>query len=97
MTDATAPAAEPSGLRAKKMSLMEQDDRTKRRNAAEKRFQFYGLTAITVGVLALLMLMISILSNGLSAFSQTFVTFEVTLTPEQIAEAEASVEKTSKY
>ena len=97
MTDATAPAAEPSGLRAKKMSLMEQDDRTKRRNAAEKRFQFYGLTAITVGVLALLMLMISILSNGLSAFSQTFVTFEVTLTPEQIADAEASVVKTSKY
>ncbi|MBM7066785.1 phosphate ABC transporter permease PstA [Actibacterium sp. 188UL27-1] len=97
MSDATAPATGPAGVRVKKMSLLEQDDRTKRRNAAEKRFQFYGLTAITVGVLALAMLLISILSNGLSAFSQSFVTFEVTLTQEQIADAEASVVKTSKY
>ena len=60
-------------------SLLTQDARTKARNAAERRFRAYGLSAIIVALLALVWLLISIFSAGLPAFRQTFVTFPVTL------------------
>ena len=60
-------------------SLLTQDPRTKARNAAEKRFRAYGLTAITLALLALVWLLVSIFGNGLPAFRQTFLTFPVTL------------------
>ncbi|MBL9057924.1 MAG: phosphate ABC transporter permease PstA [Rhodobacteraceae bacterium] len=60
-------------------SLLTQDPRTKARNAAERRFRGYGLTAIVVALLALVWLLISIFSAGLPAFRQTFLTFPVTL------------------
>ena len=60
-------------------SLFAQDPRTKQRNAAEKRFRAYGLSAIVVALLALVWLLISIFGNGLPAFRQTFLTFPVTL------------------
>ena len=60
-------------------SLLVQDPRTKARNATEKRFRFYGLSAIVVALLALVWLLISIFSNGLPAFKQTFITLPVTL------------------
>ena len=93
MTDATAaaPAARPA------RSLLGEDRAMKRRNAAEKRFRAYGLTAIGVGVLALVILLTSVLSNGLSAFRQTFISMPMTVTAEQIEEAEASLLKTSSY
>ena len=93
MTDATAaaPAARPA------RSLLDEDRAMKRRNAAEKRFRAYGLTAIGVGVLALVILLTSVLSNGLSAFRQTFISMPMTVTAEQIEEAEASLLKTSSY
>ena len=81
MTDATAPAAIPG---RKGQSLLSEDARTKRRNAAERRFRIYGLTAIIVGVTALVILMISILSNGLSSFQQTYVTLIVALEEERL-------------
>lgn len=65
----------------KRVSLFAQDTRTKQRNAAEKRFRTYGLTAITVALLALVWLLISIFSNGSPAFRQTFLDFPVTLDP----------------
>ena len=74
MTDATA-----SGLPAAKGSLLAQDKRTKRRNAAEARFRAYGLGAIAIGLLALVILVTSILGNGLSAFTQTRIDLQVTL------------------
>ncbi len=78
MTDATSngPTA-----RAKKEhgSLLVQDALTKRRNASERRFRAYGLTAIGIGVAALILLLTSILSQGLPAFQQTFVTLDVVL------------------
>ena len=93
MTDAAAaaPAARPA------RSLLDEDRAMKRRNAAEKRFRAYGLTAIGVGVLALVILLTSVLSNGLSAFRQTFISMPMTVTAEQIEEAEASLLKTSSY
>ncbi len=60
-------------------SLFAQDKRTRARNATEKRFRAYGLTAIVLALLALLWLLISIFGNGLPAFKQTFLTFPVTL------------------
>ncbi|MBT8456768.1 MAG: DUF3333 domain-containing protein, partial [Alphaproteobacteria bacterium] len=77
MTDAAAPVAVPSAPR--KGSLLTQDDRTKKRNAAEARFKMYGLIAVMLGLLALVILVTSILINGSSAFQQTFVTLEVEL------------------
>ena len=59
--------------------LFTQDPLTRARNAAEKRFRSYGLTAIILALLALVWLLISIFGNGLPAFRQTFLTFPVTL------------------
>ena len=63
-------------------SLFTTDARTKRRNAAEKRFRVYGIAAVTFGVLALVVLLSSILGSGLGAFRQTFLTMEITLSAE---------------
>jgi phosphate transport system permease protein len=63
---------------------LELDERTRRRNASEKRFRYYGIAAIVVAMLALLGLMTSILSNGNSAFKQTFITLEVYLDPAKL-------------
>lgn len=60
-------------------SLYVQTDRVKKRNAAEKRFRYYGLAAISVGLLALVILVTSIVSNGAGAFRQTFITLNVEL------------------
>lgn len=60
-------------------SLFERDARTERRNGAERRFRAMGLTAIVLAVLALLWLLVAILSAGLPAFRQTFLTIPVTL------------------
>ena len=61
-------------------SLLSVDPLTKKRNAAEKRFRFYGLAAITVALVALVLLLVSILSAGLPAYRQAFLTFPVELT-----------------
>lgn len=76
MTDASLPngnAAPKSG------SLHEIDARTKKRNAAEKRFRMYGVAAIATGIIFLLVLLFAILSNGLGAFQQTFISVPVYL------------------
>ncbi|HEX5935619.1 MAG TPA: phosphate ABC transporter permease PstA [Pseudorhizobium sp.] len=73
MTDAVA--ATP------RKATMAGDARTRRRNAAERRFRMWGLLAVTLGVLALVGLLASILSNGLSSFRQTYVTMDIYLDP----------------
>ena len=78
MTDATDPAGTVAPA---KHSLLVHGDRTRARNAAEKRFRTYGLIAIIVGVLALVLLVSSILSRGLPAFSQTFIKADIFLDP----------------
>ncbi len=84
-------------MTGKKSSLLELDARTKKRNAAEKRFQYFGIGAVTVGLLFLIVLLTTIVSNGTRAFTQTFVTFELVLDTAEIEAAEASFVKTSKY
>ncbi|MEM6482359.1 MAG: phosphate ABC transporter permease PstA [Pseudomonadota bacterium] len=80
MTDATL---NNSGAgRASNGSLTALDERTKRRNRAEARFKAYGIAAISAGLFFLCVLLVSIVSSGLSAFQQTFIEVEVFLDPE---------------
>lgn len=69
---------------SRKGSLLDLDGRTRKRNAAEKRFRLYGLLAVGFGVLALVALVSAILSQGLPAFKQTFLTIKVELLEEQL-------------
>ncbi len=73
-----------SDMASKKSSLLVADARTQKRNKAEARFRAYGLAAVGVGLLFLVILLTTIISNGSSAFKQTFVTVEVFLDPAKI-------------
>jgi phosphate transport system permease protein len=83
MTDAAAPAS-AGRSRAGQGSLIQQDARTARRNAAEKRFRVYGMVAVGIGILMLALLLTSILSNGLSAFRQTTIQLPVELVEDRV-------------
>lgn len=65
-------------------SLVELTPRTKARNAAETRFKAYGIIAILVGILFLVTLLTSIVSNGIGAFQQTFLTVNVELLEDKL-------------
>ncbi|KLN60930.1 phosphate ABC transporter permease [Kiloniella spongiae] len=56
----------------------------KRRNAAEKRFRFYGLAAVMTAVLVLCLLLTSIISKGYTAFQQTYILVDIRLDAESI-------------
>ena len=60
-------------------SLFNVSDKTKNRNAAERRFRIYGILAILIGLLMLLVLASTIILRGTSAFQQTFITLNVDL------------------
>ena len=75
MTDAT----QSGPTRTKGKSILAVDARTKKRNAAEARFKGYGIAAIGVSLFFLVSLLVTIISNGLPAFTQTFVNLEITL------------------
>ena len=60
-------------------SLLRQDARTIRRNRAETRFKAYGVAAISVGLLMLVILLVTIIGRGAGAFQQTFLTLDVQL------------------
>ncbi len=76
MTDATQ-----AGSMVPAKSIISVDDRTKKRHAAEKRFQAYGIAAIATGVFFLIFLLGSILFNGVTAFQQTFIQVPIYLNP----------------
>ncbi|MGB5251001.1 MAG: phosphate ABC transporter permease PstA [Gammaproteobacteria bacterium] len=56
----------------------------RKRYRAERRFRAYGLISVILGLSFLLLLLISIVGNGYSAFQQTRATFDVFLDPEVI-------------
>lgn len=76
MTDASVslPAARP-----RQGSLLAQDARTRRRNAAETRFRLYGLFAIILSLSVLAIMLFTIFRDGSSAFRQATLSFPVTL------------------
>jgi phosphate transport system permease protein len=82
MTVTTIPAAASRGK-----SLLTVDDRTRRRNAAERRFRLMGKIGVLIGILALVGLLTSIFSNGLSSFQQTFITLNIHLDPARLDKA----------
>ena len=61
------------------IGLLAADARTRRRNAAERRFRFYAAAALAISVLSLVLLLASVLGNGVGAFRQTFITLPVAL------------------
>ena len=52
-----------------------------KRRAAEKRFRFYGLISIVIGLVFLVVLFASIISKGYSAFTYTYVGLDVAFDP----------------
>ncbi|SLN16037.1 phosphate ABC transporter permease PstA [Pseudooctadecabacter jejudonensis] len=80
-----------------KTSLLTVDARTRKRNAAEKRFKAYGIVAIAIGLLFLVVLLTSILRSGLPAFTTTVVALEATITQEDVDAAEGQLLKTAAY
>ena len=66
-------------MTATTQSLFVRDDRTRRRNAAEARFRAYGLGAIAIAMLALVLLLSSVVVNGVGAFRQTYITLDIAL------------------
>ena len=79
----TETSASPEAL-PRRRSLLVEDQRTRRRNAAEARFRLLGKIAVAIGMLALVGLLVSILSSGLSSFRQTYVTLDVYLDPAKL-------------
>jgi phosphate transport system permease protein len=72
MTDAVihSPAAPASAASPRDIGI-------RGRRAAEARFRFYGLAAIVIGIAFLVMLLVSIVSKGYTAFFQTMITVPV--------------------
>ena len=66
-------------MKINKTSLSSISSLSQKRNAAEKRFRLYGLIGISIGLLMLVVLIGTILSKGLNAFQQTFITLEIEL------------------
>ncbi|MGO1119452.1 phosphate ABC transporter permease PstA [Rhodovibrionaceae bacterium A322] len=58
--------------------------RINKRYAAERRFRFYGLAAIGVAIAMLCVLLGSITYSSLPAFSQNYISVDVTLDPQEI-------------
>jgi len=78
MSDATLDGVPPQ------TSLLVPDARTRKRNAAEARFRAYGLGAIVISVIMLVILVITILTGGLGAFRQTYLELPVALDAAQL-------------
>lgn len=94
MTDATL---NPSADAPRKGSLHAQDARTTRRNRAEARFKAYGITAIVIGLLFLVVLVTSIIRSGAPAFTHTVVKVDFSISQAQLDEAEGQLFKTKAY
>jgi phosphate transport system permease protein len=84
MTDAITGDLAATPGRKPKSSLLAQDALTRRRNASEARFKYYGIAAICVSLLTLAIMLYTIFSDGIGAFQQAKLTFPVTLDAERL-------------
>ncbi|QFQ87212.1 phosphate ABC transporter permease PstA [Paracoccus kondratievae] len=82
MSDATIEGA-PRATQPKS-SLLVADPHTRRRHAAEARFRAYGLGAIVISMVMLVVLLFTILTGGIGAFRQTYLEIPVTLEDAQL-------------
>jgi phosphate transport system permease protein len=82
MTDISASPATPQRKARASASLLAPSDDMRRRNAAETRFRWYGIAAITIALVTLAVMLFTILRDGVSAFTQAQFSFPVELTAE---------------
>mgnify|MGYP000450729083 CR=1 FL=1 len=83
MTDIPASAAHPAlGFHTSEAAQA----RLRKRYRAEGRFKIYGIVAILIGLAVLATLLVSIVSQGYTAFVQTTLTLDVYVDPEQVNE-----------
>ena len=83
MSDASAARTARTGLPRKNINEVVSAG-IGRRYAAERRFRAYGLAAIGFAIFALATLIVTIVGTGYSAFTQTMLELEVTLSPQDI-------------
>jgi len=81
MSEAVVSGLELAGRR-EKSSILTQDTLTKKRNASEARFRYYGLFAIFVSLAMLAIMLYTIIHDGYSSFVQAKLTFPITLSAE---------------
>ena len=74
----------PSDLPHKSESLLVPSTLMRRRNAAETRFKAYGIAAIVISLATLGIMLFTIFSDGVSAFSQATLRFPVTMDAETL-------------
>lgn len=79
MTDAASPVAVPAPGHRPGGSLFQQDRLMRRRNAAESRFRYYGMAAISISLITLAIMLFTIFRDGAGAFQQARLSFPVTL------------------
>lgn len=80
-----------------KTSLYALSPHVKKRNAKEARFKAIGVGAILIGLAFLVILVTQIVGNGATAFQQTRIDVELTVSQDEFDSAEKSSLKTSKY
>ena len=68
----------------------------KKRNRAEKRFQWAGRLSIVFGIACVLFLFTDIISKGTGAFTQTYVDLEITFDQDELGLTPQSTEKEIK-
>ncbi len=61
----------------------------KKRYRAEKRFRFFGVLSIVVGLVALTVLFVEIFGNGVGGFRQTYIALDITYDSEVIEVTDA--------
>jgi phosphate transport system permease protein len=74
----------PEAVAGARPSLFSASDHMRRRKSAEARFKVYGAAAVIVGLLFLVSLLTSIISNGAPAFRQTEIDLTMTLDQERV-------------
>ncbi len=73
------------------MSVAERvEKKLAKRYRAEKRFRFFGMVSVSIGILALIGLFVQIISNGAGAFVQTYVKLEITLSADELGITDAN-------
>lgn len=87
----------PQDLPIPARSLKSTNAHSRRRLRAEKCFRALGVSAMVTALLFLLLLVMSIVSNGLPAFKRTIMSVDFVLSQEQFEEAEAALLKTGVY
>ena len=84
MSDIATNDAPAKGAPQTHKSLYERDPKIRKRWNAEARFRAYGITAVVLGLAALVVLLVTIIGNGVPAFTQTYVGLTVELKADKL-------------